>query len=186
MAAYAGPEKPTGLFADDVDLADWATRQLDNDATYLEAALERARSVATLADQLVSRGLQGRRERFHLALTGVIGAILMVLAAMQSLKLEFALPKPLLGGVVAGLGALALLVPLLLLRLAVPDRRWSAVLVCLVAGFLAGTLPWIALTTVAHVTRTVAPVTTVVSWSVAAALVGVGLSWLFFGSRRGP
>ena len=132
MAAHAGPEKPTGLFADDADLAGWATRQLDNDATYLEAALERARNVATLADQLVSRGLEDRRERLNLALTGVIGGILMVLAAMQSLKLEFALPKPLLGGVVAGLGALALLVPLLLLRLAVPDRRWSAALVCLV------------------------------------------------------
>ena len=185
MAAHAGPEKPTGLFADDADLAGWATRQLDNDATYLEAALERARSVATLADQLVSRGLEDRRERFNLALTGVIGGILMVLAAMQSLKLEFALPKPLLGGVVAGLGALALLVPLLLLRLAVPDRRWSAALVCLVAGLLAGTLPWIALTTVGHVTRTVMSAAAVAGWSVAAALVGAGLTALLFRLRRG-
>ena len=68
--------------------------------------------MSTRPDQLVSRGMQDRRERFDLALTGVIGAILMVLAAMQSLKLEFTLRKPLLGAVVSGLGAAALLVPL--------------------------------------------------------------------------
>jgi hypothetical protein len=185
LAAYAGQERPTGLFADDADLAGWATRQLDNDATYLEAAIERAGSVATLTDQLVSRGLQARRERFNLALTGVIGAILMVLAAMQSLRLEFALPKPLLGGVVTGLGTLVVLVHVLLLRLAVPDRRWSAALVCVVAGVLVGTLPWIALTTVAHVTRTAASAAAVLGWSAAAALVAAGLTGLFFRSRRG-
>ena len=120
MAAYAGPEEPTGLVADDAALASWTVRQLDNDATYLEAALDRARSVATLFDQLVRRGMQDRRERFNLGLTGIVGAVLMALAAMQSLKLEFTLPKPLLGGVVCGLAAVALLVPILLLRLAAP------------------------------------------------------------------
>ena len=154
------------MFADDADLVGWATRQLDDDATYLEATSERARRVATLADQLVSQGLQDRRERFNLGLTGVIGAILMVLAAMQSLKLEFALPKPLLGGVVSSLGALALLVPVLLLRLAVPDRPWSAALVCAVVGVLVGTLPWVALTIDTKFTGPATSVAAVVGWSV--------------------
>jgi hypothetical protein len=184
MAAHAGPEKPTGLFADDADLVGWATRQLDDDATYLEATSERARTVATLAEHLVSQGLQDRHERFNLGLTGVIGAILMVLAAMQSLKLEFTLPKPLLGGVVSGLGALTLLVPLLLLRLAVPGRRWSAALVCAGVGLLVGTFPWVALTAAANVTGTAAPAAVVVGWSVAAGLVGAGLTGLFFRTRH--
>ena len=178
MAAYVGSEEPTGLFADDAALAGWAVRQLDNDATYLEAALDRARSVAPLVDQLVRRGVQDRRERFNLGLTGLIGAVLMALAAMQTLRLEFTLPKPLLGGVVCGLAALALLVPVLLLRQAAPGRVWSALLVCVGVGLLAATVPWIALTVAAHASGTATSALMIVSWGVGAALSGAALAGL--------
>ncbi|MDT0353623.1 CATRA conflict system CASPASE/TPR repeat-associated protein [Pseudonocardia charpentierae] len=178
MAAYRGPEQPTGLIDDDAGLADWAARQLDNDVTYLEAALDRTRSVVALADQLVQRGLQDRRERFNLGLTGVVGAVLMVLAAMQSLKLEFTLPKPLLAGVVSGLGALALLVPALLVRLAAPDRRSSRAFVSVAVALLAGTLPWIVLSVRANAAGTAVATVPIVGWGVVVAAVAAGVTWL--------
>ncbi|MGH3566598.1 MAG: CATRA conflict system CASPASE/TPR repeat-associated protein [Pseudonocardia sp.] len=85
MTAHAGQDQSGGLFAEDRELVGWFDRQLDHDATYLEAALERARAVTALSDQLIQRGLQRRQERFNLGLSGVVGAVLMVLAAIQSL-----------------------------------------------------------------------------------------------------
>lgn len=183
IAAHAGPEPPGGLFADDADLARWAAQQLDDDVTYLEAALDRARSVTALADQLVQRGIQARREWFNLALTGVVGAILMVLAAMQSLKLEFTLPVP-LGGVVSFLGVFALLVPFVLVRLAVADRAWPAVALSVVAGLLVGTVPWTVLTAIAYADGAPVPVVAVVGSGAAAAVVGGVLAWLVSRPRR--
>jgi hypothetical protein len=184
MARHTGSEPLTGLFADDAAVAEWAKQQLDNDVTYLEAARDRARSVSALADQLVQRGMQGRRERFSLALTGVVGAVAMVLAAMQSLKLEFPLPTPLVAGIVTGLGAVALLVPTVLLRLAVPDRPWSAVLVSATAGLFAGTIPWIALSAVAATGGDVPPVAIGVGGCAAAAVAGAATAWFLV--RRWP
>ncbi len=73
-------------------LAGWRSESLDDDATYLEAAQERTRQVGVLTDQLVQRGQQRRQERFNLGLTGVIGAILRSLAAIQSLAVDGAAP----------------------------------------------------------------------------------------------
>lgn len=183
MDAHAGPEQPTGLFADDTELAAWATSQLDDDVAYLDARNERAREVIMLADQLVQRGLQARRERFNLAVTGVVGAIAMVLAAMQSLRLEFELPKPLLGGVVTALGALALLAPAVLLRIGVPDRGWPALLVGLAAGTATASVPWIALTAAANASGGTADVPVVVASSLVAGVIGAGLGWWLARSR---
>lgn len=183
MAAHRGPEPPTGPFADDAALADWTVRQLDDDATYLEAALDRTRGVAALADQLVQRGLQNRRERFNLGLTGVVGAVLMALAAMQTLKLEFTLPRLLLGGLVSGLAALALLVSAVLVRLTAPDRRSSNLLVCLAVALLAATVPWVALTVAANAAGTAVSAGPIVGWGGVAAVAGAGLSWLLLRPR---
>jgi CASPASE and TPR Repeat-Associated N-terminal domain/CASPASE and TPR Repeat-Associated C-terminal domain len=150
MALYAGADQSLGLFAEDKALVEWLDRQLDHDATYLEAALDRARSVTALTDQLVQRGLQRRQERFNLGLTAVIGAILMVLAAVQSLQYEVPIPKPVQPAVVTALGAFALLLSLVVLRAAVPGRRrWPAAAVCAGTALFGATLGWIAATVLA-------------------------------------
>ncbi len=56
LAALTGDTQVKGLFVDDRALAGWFAQQLDDDATYLEAAQERARAVGGLTDQLVQRG----------------------------------------------------------------------------------------------------------------------------------
>ena len=67
---------------------------------------------------------EGRQEQFNLGLTGVVGTILMVLAAIQSLDYTVPLPHLVEPAVIAVLGSLALLTTLVVLRIAVPDRPW--------------------------------------------------------------
>jgi len=93
MAAYAGGDQDGGLFADDAGMVAWFDRQLERDLTHLDAAIERASGVTTLADQLVSRGVSGRQERVNLGLTGMIGALLLVLTATQSFGYTVPIPK---------------------------------------------------------------------------------------------
>ncbi len=156
-----------GLFADDQALAGWLSEQLDDDATYLEAAQERARQVSALTDQLVQRGQQRRQERFNLGLTGVIGAILMSLAAIQSLNYRVPLPPLVKPAVVATLAAVALFASLVVLRLAVPDRRWPLVLMQAGFGLVMASLGWVGVSALAQDD------------------VGVGWTWLASGAAFG-
>ncbi len=143
MAAHLGHDQPDGLFADDRALADWLDRQLDHDATYLEAALERARDVGALVDQFVQRSQQRRQERFNLGLTGIIGAILMVLAGIQSLGYRAPVPESVQPAAVSALGAFALLASLVVLRVAVPERRWTWLAVCGASALLGASSGWL-------------------------------------------
>jgi hypothetical protein len=140
-----------GLFADDRGLGTWFTQQLDDDAVYVAAGRERVGQVAALADQLLQRRaqlhrerLQVRQERFGLGLTGAVGAILMVLTAIQSLGYEPPLPAPARPAVAAALGAVALLTTALVLRIASRGRWWSQVLLSVAIGLLCATGTWVA------------------------------------------
>jgi hypothetical protein len=111
--------------------------------------------VAALADQMLQRHLQEdrerlnrRQERFNLGLTGVVGSLLMVLAAIQSLQYTVPLPPPVTPAVVATLGAAALLASMLVLRAAVPRARWSLGLVWAATGLVAAAATWVAVSTV--------------------------------------
>jgi hypothetical protein len=141
-----------GLFADDRSLAAWFGQQLDDDATYLEAARERVTQVGGLTDQLVQRVQQRRQERFNLGLTGVIGAILMVLAAIQSLQYTVPLPPLVKPAVITTLGAAALLASLVVLRFAVSDRRWPLALVWVGFGATTAAATWIGVSAFAGAT----------------------------------
>ncbi|WP_158854843.1 CATRA conflict system CASPASE/TPR repeat-associated protein [Saccharothrix deserti] len=143
LVAFVGDELG-GLFADDRELAGWFVHRLDDDATYLEATLQRAAQVGALLDQFVQRSRQRRQESINLGLTGFVGAVLMSLAAIQSLQYTVPLPAAVKPAVVAALGGLALLVSLIVLRIVVPDRRWSRVLVHAGAGVVCGAFGWIA------------------------------------------
>lgn len=144
MTSYAPDDQPGGLFADDRMLVSWLDRQLDHDATYLEAARDRAREVGALTDQLVQRGQQRRQELFNLGLTGIVGAILMVLAAIGSLRYTVPVPAPVKPAVVGALGAFAILVSMVVLRVVVPERRWTWLAVCVATALLGAAVAWIA------------------------------------------
>jgi hypothetical protein len=143
LAAYGG------LFAEDRELAEWFRDQLDDDATYLEAALRRTEQIGALIDQLVQRNRQRRQDSVNLGLTGAIGAILMSLAAIQSLQYTVPLPAAVKPAVISTLGLLALWVSLLVVRIVVPERRWSSVLVHTGFGLLTAALAWVVAAVVA-------------------------------------
>jgi hypothetical protein len=132
-----------GLFADDRELAEWFGRRLDDDATYLEAALRRSEQVGAVIDQLVQRSRQRRQESVNLGLTGAVGAILMSLAAIQSLQYAVPLPPLVKPAVITALGTLALCASLVVLRIVAPERRWSSTLVHIGVGAVTASLGWI-------------------------------------------
>lgn len=143
LTALSGDPALGGPFADDRELAQWLLQRLDDETAYLEAALRRSEQVGVLADQLLQRGLQRRQETINLGLTGAVGAVLMTLAAVQSLQYSVPLPGPVKPAVVTLLGAFALLASLLVLRVVTPERRWSLVLVRTGAGALGAALGWV-------------------------------------------
>jgi hypothetical protein len=132
-----------GLFSDDRDLGEWFGRQLDDDATYLEAALRRSEKVSALVDQRVQQSRQHRQESVNIGLTGVVGAIVMGLAAVQAFQYVVPLPPPMKPAVIAMLGALALFAALVVLRVVAPSERWSSVLLRASSGLVAAALSWI-------------------------------------------
>ncbi|MFC5218406.1 CATRA conflict system CASPASE/TPR repeat-associated protein [Streptomyces coerulescens] len=144
LAALCQDPATGGPFADDRALAEWFVQRLDDEATYLEAALRRAEQVGALADQSLQRTLQRRQETVNLGLTGAIGAILMSLAAVQSLQYTVPLPGPVKPAVVTALGALALVASLVVLRAVAPGRRWSLTLLRLGVAALGAALGWTA------------------------------------------
>ena len=162
--AQLGDPALGGPFADDQALAAWLGQRLDDETTYLDAASRRAERTGALADQLVERALQRRQQVINLGLTGAVGAILMSLAAVQSLQYQVPLPGPVKPAVVAALGALALLASFVVLRIVAPDRRWSLLLLRGAASAVGATLAWLVVSVVAGASLPAA-----VTWACAAA-----------------
>ena len=179
MTTHVGEKQDGGLFADDTAMLAWLDRQFRNDLTYLDAATERAQVVTGLADQLVHRGMSRRQERVNLALTGVIGAVLLVLAAIQSFTYSVPIPKAAQPPVIAALGAFALLTSMIALRLAAPRHTAPAVAVCLAAGMLGGALAWTVVSLVAGVTA----VAVSGGWAALGGVVGLATAALVVPSR---
>jgi len=177
LAAFAPLGRPSGPFAEDMVLASWLGSQLDHDATYLEAARDRAREVAALIDQLVQRGQRNRQERFDLGLTGALGAILMILAAIQAFQYVVPIPRSVQPSVITALGIIALLASLVVLRLAIPGRRWPLVLVQAGTGLLAGAAVWIGMASLAAAGRSTSPAVTLIVIT-AGAVSGIGIAVL--------
>lgn len=149
LATLSGDATLSGPFADDRELAEWFGHQLDDDATYLEAALRRSEQIDALLDRLVQRSRQRRQESVNLGLTGAVGAILMSLAAIQSLQYTVPLPEPVKPAVITALSTLALWASLVVLRVVVPERRWSLALVHTGSGMLTAAIAWVVVSAVA-------------------------------------
>jgi hypothetical protein len=153
---HAAEGELRGLFADDRQLGEWFGQQLNDDALYLEAARERAEYVASSIDLLVQRGLQlrqeelqQRQEHFNLALAGVLGAIVMVLTAIQSLQYSVPLPPLIKPAVITTLGAVALLAALVTLRVAAAKRMWTLWLVWVGVGAAFAAATWVVVSALA-------------------------------------
>ncbi|MGP4115439.1 CATRA conflict system CASPASE/TPR repeat-associated protein [Streptomyces sp. 4N509B] len=149
MARFGEGSALGGLFDDDRALAEWFGLQLDDDATYLEAALQRSERIGALMGQLVERSRQRRQESVNLGLTGAVGAILMGLSAIQAFQFVVPLPPLVKPAVVTALGSLALLASLVVLRVVVPERQWSLTLVRAGAGAVGASLAWVVVAAVA-------------------------------------
>jgi hypothetical protein len=126
LSALAGDEpvdtSGPGPFADDHRLIEAGVQQYEHDAAFLDAAAVRARDVAAVADQLLQRGLQRRQEQVTVRLSGVVGALLMGLAAIQALQFTVPLPPAAQGPLIALLTTVALFVPLVVARGPDPHR----------------------------------------------------------------
>jgi hypothetical protein len=153
MAAALGPgSAAAGPLADDRALADWFVQQLDDDALYLEAARERTRDVAAVTATVVQHHLQQRQEdarrrqeRFNLLQTAVIGAVVVGLTAVQALSYQLPVPGPLKPPAIATLGAVALLLASIVVRLALSSGRQPlAWLSYAAAGLTIAALTWLA------------------------------------------
>lgn len=151
MASALGPTPAeVGPLADDRELGEWFAQQLDDDALYLEAARERARDVAAVT--VVQHRLQQRQEaarqrqeRFNLLQTAIIGAIVMGLTAVQALSYQLPFPGPVKPPVIATLGAIALLLASIVVRLTLASGRQPfAWLSHTAAGLTAAALTWLA------------------------------------------
>lgn len=146
-----GPAE-AGPLADDRDLAAWFAQQLDDDALYLEAARERTRDVAAVTSTVIQHRLQQRQEagrqrqeRFNLLQTAIIGAIVMGLTAIQALSYQLPLPGSVKPPVVAALGATALLLASIVVRLTLPSGRQPlAWLSYTAAGLTVAAFTWLA------------------------------------------
>ncbi|WP_431894518.1 CATRA conflict system CASPASE/TPR repeat-associated protein [Micromonospora haikouensis] len=167
-----------GPFADDHALTTWFDQQLDDDLTYLRATLARTTSVGVLLDRSVRRWEAARRERYTLAQTALVGAVLMVLTAIQALRYQVPLPTRVQPAVVIGLGAVAFYLPLAVIRLASARRGGTTLVEHLALAALVATVLWAGLAWLANVVPT--------GWAWAALLVpGAFLTtWLALATRR--
>ncbi|MFT9667595.1 CATRA conflict system CASPASE/TPR repeat-associated protein [Streptomyces rhizosphaericola] len=190
------PADARGFFAEDLALAQWFVQRLTDDLVYLEADRERARdAVSVLAleaenvlqhrrelTQQRERVLQRRQGTLNLLQSAFLGAVLMVLAAVQAFSYRVpALAPPAVPALIALLGALALLLATLVLWLATPPgERGPGKLGSLLAGLVGGTAGWLAVTVTTHA-LTGRGSSVVLTWAVALPCFGCG--WLFMRRR---
>lgn len=193
-AALGSGSADAGPLADDRQMADWFAQQLDDDVLYLEAARERTRDITAVTATVVQHRLQqrqeaGRRrqERFNLLQTAIIGAVIVALTAVQALGYQIPLPGPVKPPVIATLGAIALLLASIVVRLALSSGRQPlAWLSYTAAGLTVAALTWLAVAWVScdALHKLAVPATT----SVLAAFgfaVGVGAAYAVSTRRSG-
>ena len=148
MAAHAQDDLAGGLFADDKAVADWLGRQLDHEAGALDSVADRARSAAALGDQLMRRVVVGRQERVNLTVAGVVGAVLMALAVIQSFQYAVPIDNSVKGPTTALLATFALLATMVVVRMAAPRRTGSAVAVGAASAAFGASVAWVAVSVI--------------------------------------
>ncbi|GAA0937239.1 hypothetical protein GCM10009550_03820 [Actinocorallia libanotica] len=104
-------ESPGGPLALDQETAGWTLEQLQIEETYLASAQTKTAETARVTALVVSARLQRLRENLVLFHATLLGALVTVLTAVQSLEYDPPLPQRLEAPLIALLGAVALLLP---------------------------------------------------------------------------
>ncbi|GAA3377079.1 hypothetical protein GCM10020367_51320 [Streptomyces sannanensis] len=91
---------------------------LDDDMTYLGIAREQVAEAARVATESAAQRLQSHQQYLSLIQTTVIGSVLLTLTAIQALAYKLPLPVRFHAPLIAVLGSLAFVLPLLI------ARRW--------------------------------------------------------------
>jgi hypothetical protein len=179
--APPAPGWKEGPLADDQALGEALREQASDDITELEIARDQAERVSALTASVVQRGLGAAQQQLLLVQASVVGAILMVLAAVQALEAELPIPTSLQTPLIIFLGCLALALPTAVLRW---SRRVPHDLplrtVDFVAAFLTGaSAGWLGGTSLSRLGYGhLLPVGWTLVISTAAGLVAVGLALL--------
>ncbi len=97
-------------------IADWTLEQLRSEEAYLQAAKLKSAELSRSAGATITTRIEDRRANLALLQTSVLGAVLMALAAVQSLEYRLPLPGRLQPALIFLLAALALLLPSAVLR----------------------------------------------------------------------
>ncbi|MGW5863318.1 CATRA conflict system CASPASE/TPR repeat-associated protein [Streptomyces sp. NPDC055239] len=132
----------------DLAAAEWIINQVEEDRLHLEAVRERADSVRTAVSVLVERELAVHRGWLTLLQTSILGSVLTALAAVQAMSYELPLRAVLQSPVIAAMAALALALPLAMLRLAgvAPTTPRYRRLDSGATGLFGAALGWLAVT----------------------------------------
>ncbi|MFF3559715.1 CATRA conflict system CASPASE/TPR repeat-associated protein [Streptomyces sp. NPDC002574] len=132
----------------DLAAAEALIAQVHNDLEYLSAARERAEAARAAATAVTDRALNEYRNRLSLVQTSVLGSLLTALTVVQTLHYDLPLPKVARLPTILVLTAVALFLPLAVLRQAAVSAvrlpyHWidSAA-----AGLLGSSTCWLALT----------------------------------------
>ncbi|MFD3503958.1 CATRA conflict system CASPASE/TPR repeat-associated protein [Streptomyces sp. NPDC058678] len=115
-----------GSMADqDLAVAERVLAQVEDDLVHLDAARERTDAVRALATSTVDRAMQTRGSRLSLLQTSALGGVVMALTAIQAFGYRVPLTPRLQAPVIAVLTALAVALPLGVLRWAGLTPRYS-------------------------------------------------------------
>lgn len=181
--------EPGAPIADDARLAAVSAEQAEAESRALRALAEEANRATELADRTIDTLLRDRQAQLSLAQTAVIGALLMVLAAVQALDYKLPVPGPIQAPLIAVLGSLALALPLALprWRLGAADRAGPpGILVDATVGCVGAATGWLAASLAATIgLQAAAPVWWSLTAAAAGALVTTGIS-LVRGRRTAP
>ncbi|MEW1645443.1 CATRA conflict system CASPASE/TPR repeat-associated protein [Streptomyces sp. NPDC091219] len=168
---------PGSPLVEDRRSADWLAQQADDAAEHLNATMERAESVIGLGGTFVAEQAQAQRQHAALVQGALVGGLLALLTAVQSLQYHVRLPAVLDAPVIALLALLAVVLPTGGLRMLRGGRQQTTPVFFDLAGLtlLGGLLGWL-LTTVAFYARDrhAAPV----AWSLATAAACSLVAWL--------
>ena len=138
------PQKDHGPLAGDIRIADLTLAQARAEESYLSAAYDRAGDIAVLAEAETGRRLSERQAQLTLWQTSLLGGLIMLLAAIQSLSYKVPLPGGLAAPTICLLGSLALALPILSwhwsLASAPPRRAWVVFAGCAAIGASSGWL----------------------------------------------
>ncbi|WP_406063075.1 CATRA conflict system CASPASE/TPR repeat-associated protein [Micromonospora sp. NBC_00860] len=138
-------DQPGSPLDNDRHIAAWLTDQLATEETYLQATNERVSQVTGIVATAVETTQRTRQESLTLLQTSLLGGLVTMLAAIQSLEYKLPIRPALNAPLIAALSAIAVWLPTAILHWPPGSRRgrWR-LFDGLLYGFVGGTLAWLA------------------------------------------